>query len=414
MIDNNQRNNETPFEYLKNRKGEPFAESIVKNWYKARAYVLNKLKDITIGPHSVNTLKIVVDIDDDKELMLSVVRHLALAAHFANYEECDELGMITCKNCTTIYIVSATDNIEEELKKEEYLNNLLKYCQYTKNGKIENDATQNKMIIPIDIDFHISNCISDKDREGAIVMTPNDVTERLHTMTEDEVYSIDTRMAVLCGKTYALGADINNLPYEDIHDLSRYHYAFNAFQHSSLQDTIGLLITTKWQNNQATVKKGLSNIFCADRFLSIAAGMKECSIPEKEDESTQWKEYGLKLAVSEHSRWIVEKLILGFRPLSKKEHHRHECLLGNQREAYKKLLKENIKKILETFHDDYTDETAIDEKGGFYTDPAHINLCSFKELRRIDPDNRKHDSFLMLAIPKILDKIKKDNRQDSN
>lgn len=391
MIDNNQRNNETPFEYLKNRKGEPFAESIVKNWYKARAYVLNKLKDISIGPHSMNTLKIVVDIDDDKELMLSVVRHLALAAHFANYEECDELGMITCKNCTTIYIVSATDNIEEELKKEEYLNNLLKYCQYTKNGKIENDATQNKMIIPIDIDFHISNSISDKDREGAIVMTPNDVTERLHTMTEDEVYSIDTRMAVLCGKTYALGADIDNLPYEDIHDLSRYYHAFNAFQHGSLQNTIKPLITTEWQNNQRIVRNGLSNIFCADRFFQITAGMEQCHMLDADKNETElWKEHDIKLAISEHARWIVEKLILGFRPLNTQEMSRYERLFGNQRKAYAKSLKESEH------------------------DPAHINLCSFKELRRIDPDNRKYDSFLMLAIPKILDKIKKDNRQDSN
>lgn len=391
MIDNNQRNNETPFEYLKNRKGEPFAESIVKNWYKARAYVLNKLKDISIGPHSVKTLKIVVDIDDDQKLMLSVVRHLALAAHFANYEECDELGMITCKNCTTIYIVSATDNIEEELKKEEYLNNLLKYCQYTKNGKIENDATQNKMIIPIDIDFHISNCISDKDREGAIVMTPNDVTERLHTMTEDEVYSIDTRMAVLCGKTYELGADIDNLPYEDIHDLSRYYHAFNAFQHGSLQNTIKPLITTEWQNNQKIVRNELSNIFCADRFFQITAGMEQCHMQDADKNETElWKEHDIKLAISEHARWIVEKLILGFRPLNTQEMSRYERLFGNQRKAYSKSLKESEH------------------------DPAHINLCSFKELRRIDPDNRKYDSFLMLAIPKILDKIKKDNRQDSN
>lgn len=405
MINNNQRNNETPFEYLKNREGEPFAESIVRNWYKARAYVLNKLKDISIGPHSVKTLKVVVDIDDDKELMLSVVRHLALAAHFANYEECDELGMITCKNCTTIYIFSKIENLEEELRKEEYLNNILKYCQYTKNGKIENDATQNKKIIPIDIDFHISNSISDKDREGAIMMTPNDVMELLRTMPEHEIYSIDTRMAVLCTKIYCLGADINNLPYEDINDLSRYHHALNVFQHSCLQNTIGPLITTEWLNDQITVKNGLSNIFCADRFLSIEAGINECSLATKKDKSILWKENGIKLAISEHSRWIVEKLILGFRPLSKKEHNRYECLLGYQREAYKKLLKGNIKQIIETFYDDYTDEIVIDEKGTCYTDPAHINLCLFKELRRIDPDNRKYDSFLMLAIPIILEKI---------
>jgi hypothetical protein len=35
-------------------------------------------------------------------------------------------------------------------------------------------------------------------------------------------------------------------------------------------------------------------------------------------------------------------------------------------------------------------------------DPAHIDLCSYKNLRRIDPENMKYDTFLMLAVPEIL------------
>ena len=36
----------------------------------------------------------------------------------------------------------------------------------------------------------------------------------------------------------------------------------------------------------------------------------------------------------------------------------------------------------------------------------HIDLCSYRELRRVNPDDMKYDCFLMLAIPKILEKVK--------
>ena len=46
--------NERPFEYLRRKKplaqGAKFDDKIVSNWYKARAFALNKLKDITIQP----------------------------------------------------------------------------------------------------------------------------------------------------------------------------------------------------------------------------------------------------------------------------------------------------------------------------------------------------------------------------
>ena len=122
----------------------------------------------------------------------------------------------------------------------------------------------------------------------------------------------------------------------------------------------------------------MSNIFCSDRFRSIAAGIKK-DATSADVEKSLWEDK--KLAVSEHTRWLVEKLILGFRPLNDIERSRYETLLGDQRKAYAKNLK------------------------GKAIAPAHTNICSFKDLRRIDPDNRKYDSFLMLAIPKILEEV---------
>jgi hypothetical protein len=40
-------------------------------------------------------------------------------------------------------------------------------------------------------------------------------------------------------------------------------------------------------------------------------------------------------------------------------------------------------------------------------DPAHIDLCPYRELRRTNPNDLKYDSFLMLAIPVILHKVRK-------
>ena len=31
----------------------------------------------------------------------------------------------------------------------------------------------------------------------------------------------------------------------------------------------------------------------------------------------------------------------------------------------------------------------------------HVNLCSYRDLRRIDPANMKTDCFLMMAMPEI-------------
>ena len=31
----------------------------------------------------------------------------------------------------------------------------------------------------------------------------------------------------------------------------------------------------------------------------------------------------------------------------------------------------------------------------------HVNLCSYRDMRRIDPANMKTDCFLMMAMPEI-------------
>ena len=75
---------EKPFEYLRRKDdGKLFGEEIVKNWYLARAYVLDKLKGIAFKPSSDEHLHVVVN--GDNAMMLFVVRQVALFAHLTQH-----------------------------------------------------------------------------------------------------------------------------------------------------------------------------------------------------------------------------------------------------------------------------------------------------------------------------------------
>ena len=102
---------ERPLEYLRHKNGDSYSAETIRNWYVARAYVLDRLKSVAIGPTSNEHLHVVVA--SDSPLMLSAVREVALLAHFANFDEASG------RNRSVITIVSNKDNIVEELKKEE-------------------------------------------------------------------------------------------------------------------------------------------------------------------------------------------------------------------------------------------------------------------------------------------------------
>lgn len=365
---------EKPFQLLRRMDGSEYSDEIILNWYKARAYVLDKLRDVAIGPNSGEHLHVVVICDCP--LMLSVARQVALSAHYANFEEHDAKGTLTCCNRTVITIVSQNENIVEELKKEEYLCNLLDLCKYSVFGV----APVNKDSY-LDIEFEIVKDWQGKETEFLKVMTAEDVEIVLGGKEEQEIESIDTRKAVLANRMYKLGELIDNLPAEDIHCAHRYVMALDVFQHDLLRKPI------------EGEKRGgvLSNVFCADCFESRAKGIKQyCEEKNKEraknkekkmKEEEAWEECNEALSKSEHARWVVEKLILGFRPLNDDERWEDERRFGSAKQDFRKQLKKRSK------------------------DPAHIDLCSYADLRRISPDDLKFDSFLMLAIPKIMRKV---------
>ena len=371
---------ERPFEYLRRQQtGEPFEQETVKNWYIARSFVLEKLKQISFAPGTSRHLDVVIEADTP--LMLAVLRHVALYAHYPNFIEYDALGNLACLNRTCITLISNrdADAIVADLKGEEYLCNLLDCCKYTVYGDVKNADSY------LDVEVVIAHQAGeDIDR---VRISENDVKSYIESRSEESVYSIDTRKAVFASQVYMLGGVIDNIPYEDVNDASRYTQALDTFQYRILSGNKGLqLVSSDWSSRPMAARNGISNIFCTDCFASRELAIKSlCPNYDKlgvKERMSLWEKYNNPLSLSEHNRWTVEKLIMGFKPLSSRQRTEYESLFEAKRVAYGKMLKSNA------------------------ASAAHIDICSYKDLRRIDPDSLKYDSFLMMAIPLILDKVR--------
>ena len=371
---------EMPFEYLTRKEnGLKFEGDIVKNWYLARRFVLDKFREEKVGfePKSCEHLHVIVN--GDSPIMLSVVRQVALTAHFINYQEGSKTGS-PC-NTTVITLVSKNPHIITELEKEEYLCNLPKYCKIINHGKeIENEGYF------IDIELHIVDNSPDRSEgEKLMCFSEQDVDEFCKGKSEQELYCIDTSKSVYASRIYNLGVAFDNIPAEDIHCTERYTLALDVFQHEKLKNDAENMITEKWGNlSLSKIKESISNIFCSDSFtIREECVIKAYGIKNYTRTCNLWGKYNEPLSISEHARWVVEKLIMGYRALNAEERYHDENLsVQCKNKDKKKKYRDSLKR---------TDK-----------DPAHIDLCSYRDLRRINPEDLKYDSFLMLAIPAIL------------
>lgn len=368
---------EKPFEFLRRKNGEKYSEETIKNWYRARAYVLEKLKDVAFRPYDADHLEVVVK--SDSPLMLSVVRQVALSAHYINYDETNENELK--RRRSKIKIVTKSSNILVELKKEEYLYNLLNYCKWIGDGVVNN---QNSFI---DIEIEIVpewNNIGSVDK--TIIMDENELLTFCNHSKPSDIFQIDTRAAQYADRIYALGV-LDKYPFEEIYSAKRFELALDVFHYYKLQDPVSTLFHNGTELNQIKVKNLLSNIFCADCFKSREKSVMLCKADGNKKKKDLWAECFESLCKSEHARWVVEKLIMGFRPYSTQERLMDESLFYDRRRRmqYRAGLKNNI------------------------VDPIHIDICSNNDLRRKSPFDMKYDGFLMLGVPFILDKIRKDD-----
>lgn len=385
-------NKEDLFRMLRRSDGKEFEENVVRNWYQARSYVFKSLESQDVFYNMIHKYqKVNVVLEGTSELMMAVARQIALLVHYPTFDDATD-----SKNRTTVTILFDKNKIplsavKDFVSKEEYLCNLPQYCKCTIRDSKDNahKIVHNEGSF-LDIELELVGF------DGSDFSTYSSAEDSLRindacVSNKDYDETIDISMAKRVNMVYNAGMDIDNLPQDDPNTATQYDRAMMWFCYQQTAE----YAQKKWNeigNSQTDVKNKISNALCADCFTSrllyaINASKKECEQRVSSADMGEYlkNEYGkvvdmvkenLKsLAMCEHSRWNVEKLVLGFRPLSDDELLEDEQRFENERTAFRKRLKE--KRIL-------------------------IDLCSYLDLRRLNPGDMKYDSFLMIAVPKIL------------
>lgn len=403
-------------------------EDVATDWCRARNYVKdqidNKDKWVANGISISSSEHVHIVIHCTDPMAFYIARQAALMLHFPNFREGNGINQ-NPKNSTIITLLynrKKYSNIVKELHKEEYLCNLIDLSKYTlitaqKNNQDNgytflNNPVKNPYSF-IDIEFELVGFENDDfvyQPSNAIVITPQEINQ---IKAQKVCKEINVTQALRVNMVYNVGADIDNLPPDDPNTADRYSKAllYFCYQQSEAETQ------AKWKelingNNigdksyQIQLRNKLSNIICADCFYTrlrslfcgkISSALKSALSKQGINSKSSFisiekinniiknneklvlnlvKSNLQPLAKCEHARWNVEKLILGFSPLSEEEHYQNNRLFGSERNAYRKELKKNH--------------------------AHHIDLCSYQDLRRINPSDMKYDCFLMMAMVRIL------------
>lgn len=389
--------------YFDNIFEKVFDAHEVELWYKARDYVKNRVLPIDgdgISPGSGNHVHIVAE--GIEEEMIAVVRQLCLLAHYPNFVEASGANRTLITFCTN----EKKEDIHDKVFKTEIFGKLLEYCEWAikdEKGEVLDKKVFEKKgnnYFPLDIEFEFTKQnIKVFEEQKKNKTYKNEYITIIKRLDVDEFFKnkskvtngIDISKGMLVNMVYCTGATIDNLPACDNENIARYSTALNVFCYNLKHEEI----EKKWKGGakpqddgsygELDIKNQLSSIFCADCFESRLKGIldtKKKTVYEYllyDFETVMEKLRDQKtinaLVRCEHARWNVERLIMGFKPLEKEELFEIECLFGQER-------KDKIKDYKKISH--------------------HIDLCSNKDLRRLNPADVKYDYFLMLAMPQIV------------
>ena len=412
-----------------------FSRETVTDWYLARHYVLHMLPPLDgngIGPGSGKSVSVVVQ--GTSGIMLSIVRQIALLAHYPNFDEQDGSYRTSI---TILYDRHEVKDIYALLEQQEYLGHLPKYCSSmsrswdTPNMADEDDRNDDSYL---DIELNLVGFDHMEDseeyirgqRRDVLVLKEDEVLAALADVKADDIFSVDVRDARRVNMVYHVGADIDNLPPDDPNTADRYSRALHYFCYQlTPADT-----QARWNaffqkdgrvDGQVALRNLYSNVCCADCFdarlrsvLTPSSFRREsrkdplrwwkakwsrryAAILSKKDgeafdaEEMKWlltheyrrvlrivKDNLLPLSRSEHVRWVTERLIMGYSPLSESEILWDEQHFGAEKRANRKYIKNDL------------------------DDLYHIDICSYRDLRRINPEDMKYDCFLMMAMTWIV------------
>lgn len=368
-----------------NREVTDFDDETIANWYAARRYVLDHINTWVPGrmdKDSGNSFSIA--IDGHGPLVYSVVRHIALIAHFPNFneEKQEHISTVTILYPKTYGI----EDLEAELKcleKEEYLSNLIKHSSYTLIDA-EGHTRDNAGLWFLDIKFVLKATEKYEPAKNETFISEEEIKEYTEKNCPTAFTDEELTAAMLVNQAYSAGVEIRNLSSSENDKASRYGMAMECLNSAKRRKA-----HQQWEEcfSRNNVQSILSCIFCSDTFEPHLH-----QIMDFKEEITQ--EYLITnlnaiqkaivnnltpLSKSEHARWNAEKLILGYRPLSEEEVFTDEIkVVKKERDDYRKKLKRHK------------------------TAPAHIDILGFRDLKRINPEDQKYDYFIMLAIPTIL------------
>ncbi len=317
-------------------------KELVENWYFARAYVeestiYNKLCCVDAGGEA--PLQIAVEGASPK--MCAIIRELILRAHYIEFREEDHRN----QSVITVYCAEGCKkSIENQLRNAPFLSNYIKYSW----GTLDTE--------PLDyLDIKI-------EVKETTQPTSADITEDMLKLSSYK-REIDITKAMKANSIYCVGSDLWNLPDITPEDVKMYDIPLRTFETGTFMRESP---SKKWE--ELSVKLKLSNVFCTDTF-SLRLKMLQNKYKDK-DIGRTIRDHILDISRCEHSRWVAAQLILNYRPWTAKQCYDYSIIFGDKKNEYYKKLKEC----------------------GY-----HPDICSYRDLCRIDPQNRKFDTFLVLS-----------------
>lgn len=338
---------------------------VVGSWYRAREFAEEKLVEklcrMNVQGKFTDSLHIIVE--GTSPLMCAVIREIILRAHYYDFnEETRENASLITVHCDN---EETTKNI---LLSTPFLGDYLRYC-WGADGK--------ESLYFLDVLVEVRTEI-DEDK-NAVVLTDEDLDAFCDG--RNVAHTIDTKRARLANQAYNMGRVLDNLPDINSADVKMYNIPRTDFEAKLLSENVG----KKWED--ADVMDKLSNVFCVDTFdlrikmLERSAfeteEYKDITLLSKKDFETltcKVEENILALSKCEHSRWVAEKLLLGFKPWSPEDHYKYSRMFGKEKKDY---------------------------RGRKKSEGFHYDICSYRDLCRCDPGNRKYDTFLVLSMLNI-------------
>lgn len=332
--------------------------------------------DATLFGDNPKYLHVIVVGDDEQ--MLLVAKQMALLAHFPSF---DEKNSQTCTRISILGKIGANESWKDvfgnllKWQKNKWIDVLLdvevEHIGLFKDEGDINDETNNACVKNWIVEHESSNLLP-------IVYDANRIAMLIASNKVQYTDKQMEQMAIRANMVYEASRKFEIIHANDVDNIREYRKPVEDFLNIAENKAL-----SQWQSLSELNK--LSNYCLVDsilvrvRSLQLMGVNRSCFFRKK----SLYKilaENLVEMSQSEHARWNVEKLINGFRPFTHEEVMKDNILLGTERKEYELSLKKDPASF------------------------AHVDLCSYNRLCRMDLNAVKYDSFLLLAMVKYWEK----------